>query len=71
MGIGGNLYEIEARLVGELPRFLDIDYSAINSFSVDKLNLRDSNLVVDAGPFLDGRGGTIGTANGQFSFNCC
>jgi hypothetical protein len=43
----------------------------VDAFGVDELNLRDSDLVVDAGPFFDSGGGTVGTANGQFSLSCC
>ena len=69
--VRGNLYEIEACILGALPRLFDVDNSVVQAFVIDKLNLRDSDLIVDPGPLLDGRGGAIGTANGQFSLFCC
>jgi hypothetical protein len=64
---GGYLYEIEAGILGQLARLVDIDDATVLTIVVNKLNLRDSDLVVDPGPLLDRRGSTIRTANGSFS----
>jgi len=68
LGIRGDLYEIETRLIGALPRILDVDNSVVLAFCINKLNLRDTDLVIDPGALLDGGGSAIGTANGRFSF---
>jgi hypothetical protein len=69
--IGGDLYEIEAGFLGELARLFDVNDATVLTFVVDELDLRNADLIVDPGPFLDGRGSTIGTANGQFSSAVC
>jgi hypothetical protein len=65
--VGRDLDEVEPGLVGKLARLFGGDDAAIMAVGVDKLNLGNADLVVDPRPFLDGRGSTIGTANGQFS----
>jgi hypothetical protein len=67
MRVRRNLHQVKSRLVGELTRLFRGDNAAVLAVGIDKLNLRNADLVVDPGPFLDGRGSTIGTANGQFS----
>jgi hypothetical protein len=69
--VWGDLYKIEPGVLCQLPRFLDLDDPAVLAVMVDQLNLGDSDLVVDPGPFLDGRGSTKRSANGQFSLRCC
>jgi len=67
MRIGGDFHQVEPSLVGELTRLFGGDDASVQAVGVDQLNLWNADLVVDPGPFLDGRGSTIGPANGQLS----
>jgi hypothetical protein len=69
--VGRNLYQVKAGVFGQLARFLYVDDSAVLTFMVDQLDFGYPNLVVDPGPFLDRRGSTKWSANGQFSLRCC
>jgi hypothetical protein len=71
VGIWRYLYQVKAGFFGKLTGLFRIDDATILSFGVDKLNFGDADLIVDPGPFLDGRGSTIGSANGRFSLRCC
>jgi hypothetical protein len=44
------------------------DDAAVLTFVIDQLHLGDADFVVCTGTFLDGRGSTKGTANGQISY---
>jgi hypothetical protein len=66
-----DLDEIEAGLRGKMQGFYGVDDAAVLTVMVDELNLRDADLVVDPGAFLDGRRCTIGSANGSFSLRSC
>jgi len=56
LGIGRNLDQVEARLLGARDGILDADGTDVVAFDVDKLNFAGLDPFIDAGPFACGCG---------------
>jgi hypothetical protein len=67
IGIGGNLYEIEAGFLGCKQCVVDRDVSEIVAVGTDELDAGDPYVPVGARPFLRRRRRFEWSANGRFS----
>ena len=65
-GIGGDDDEVEAQFLGQGDRVAGFHRAFVLAFCVDQLNFGAGNILVGLRPFLLGRKGSHGTANGNF-----